>query len=158
MNILYIAQWLFSGNSEFCSIPMFLHAVRNFLNQKGFSSKQLSTYFYRETMTSFLNYITATLLALLRDAAQLKLNSPLFTEDKQELNFDIFYQKLRCPKPVCAKQDIWKYQFIILLQLYSKTSLILYIIPRTFTLQNKRSIGELWHSHQLQVSLHHTIS
>ena len=39
-----------------------LHDVTNFLNQKAFSSKHVSIY-YRENMTSFLNYVTATLYA-----------------------------------------------------------------------------------------------
>ena len=46
------------------TVPMFLHAVTNFVNQKAFSSKHVSTFFYCESMTSFLDYVTATLRAL----------------------------------------------------------------------------------------------
>ena len=42
------------------NVPMCLHAVKNVVNKKTFSCKHEST-FYRKNMTSFLNYITATL-------------------------------------------------------------------------------------------------
>ena len=49
---------------KFYTVPRLLHAVANFVNQKTFSSKHVSNFFYRENMTSFLNYVTATLRAL----------------------------------------------------------------------------------------------
>ena len=49
---------------KFYTVLMCLHPVRNFVNHKAFSSKHVSTFFYRENM-SFLNYITAILRALL---------------------------------------------------------------------------------------------
>ena len=45
------------------TIPQTLHDVKNFLNKRALSSKHVSI-FYREFMTSFLNYVTATLRAL----------------------------------------------------------------------------------------------
>ena len=62
MNIIFIAQWLFCGNSEILHFSDFLHAIRNFVGQKAFSSKRVN-FFYRENVTSFLNYVTATLFA-----------------------------------------------------------------------------------------------
>ena len=62
MNITFIAQWLFVGNSENLHYSDVLHAVRNFVNQALFSSKHVST-FYRENMMLFLNNVTATLRA-----------------------------------------------------------------------------------------------
>ena len=44
---------------------MRLHDVTNLLNQEALSSKHVSIFFYSENMTSFLNYATATLRALL---------------------------------------------------------------------------------------------
>ena len=41
MNMIYISQWLFGGNLKFYTISMFLHALKNFLNQKEFSSKHV---------------------------------------------------------------------------------------------------------------------
>ena len=48
---------------KFYTVLMFLHAVRKFVCPKAFSSKHVST-FYRENMTSFFNFVTATLRAL----------------------------------------------------------------------------------------------
>ena len=45
INIIFIAQWLFGANSEFYTVPMFFHAVRNFLSQQAFSSKHVSIFF-----------------------------------------------------------------------------------------------------------------
>ena len=47
----------------FYTIPVPLHDVTNFLNHKTLPSKHVSI-FHCENMTSFLNYITATLRAL----------------------------------------------------------------------------------------------
>ena len=48
---------------KFYTIPMFLHAVTNFVNEKAFWSKHVSIFFYRENMTSFLDNVTAALRA-----------------------------------------------------------------------------------------------
>ena len=48
---------------KFYTVAMFLHAVKNFVSQKTFSSKHV-LFFNCKNMTSFLNYITATLWAL----------------------------------------------------------------------------------------------
>ena len=45
MNIIFIAQWLFGGNSEIYTFLMFMHAARSFVNQKAFSCKHVSTFF-----------------------------------------------------------------------------------------------------------------
>ena len=45
MNIIFIKQRLLGGNSEILNCPMFLHAVRNFVIQKTFSNKHVSTFF-----------------------------------------------------------------------------------------------------------------
>ena len=45
------------------TVPVCLHDVTHFLNQKAFSGKHVSI-FYRENRTSFLNYVTATLRTL----------------------------------------------------------------------------------------------
>ena len=42
------------------TVPVHLHNITNILNQKAFSSKYMS-FFYCENMTSFLNFVTATL-------------------------------------------------------------------------------------------------
>ena len=39
---------------KFYTAPMFLHAVRNFVNQKAFWNKHVPTVFYLENMTSLL--------------------------------------------------------------------------------------------------------
>ena len=56
--IIYIAQWLFGGYSEILHYSDVLHAVRNFLNQKAFSSKHVSTFLPQK------DYVTAKPRAL----------------------------------------------------------------------------------------------
>ena len=49
IDIIYIAQWLFGGNSEILhQSDVFLHAIRNFLIQKALSSKRVSTFLPRK--------------------------------------------------------------------------------------------------------------
>ena len=50
---------------KFNTFPLRLHDVKHVLNHKTLSRK------HRKNMTSFLNYLTATLRALLHDAAQM---------------------------------------------------------------------------------------
>ena len=54
---------------KFYTVLMFLLTIRNFVNKKVFSSKQVSIFFNCENMTSFRTYVTAKLRAFLRDAA-----------------------------------------------------------------------------------------
>ena len=64
MNIIFIAQWLFRGNSEIwlCSD---VFTCRQKLCKKDSIFKQTHVnIFYRENMTSSLNYVTATLRTL----------------------------------------------------------------------------------------------
>ena len=64
MNIIYIAQYLSGADFEIlhCSRPF---AQRHKLFKPRNTSKQTRVeIFYRENMTSFLNYVTATLRAL----------------------------------------------------------------------------------------------
>ena len=64
VNIIYIAQYLSGTNFEilYCSGPI---ARRHKLFKTRNTSKQTRVeIFYRENMTSFLNYVTATLRAL----------------------------------------------------------------------------------------------
>ena len=49
---------------KFYTAPVRLHDVINIVNQKAHSCKDVSIIFYRENMTSFLNYVTATLRTL----------------------------------------------------------------------------------------------
>ena len=59
---------------KFYTVSVSLHDVTNFLNHKTFSRKQVSN-FYRENMTSFLNYVTATLRALFAWRCSFSLSS-----------------------------------------------------------------------------------
>ena len=49
--------------SNFNNVPVPLHDVEHFKNKRTLSRKHL-TIIYRENMTLFLNYVTATLMAL----------------------------------------------------------------------------------------------
>ena len=62
MNNIFIAQWLFVGNSEILHCSHVLHVTRNFVNQKTFSSKHVST-FLPQKYDGILNHVTATLRA-----------------------------------------------------------------------------------------------
>ena len=64
MNIIFIARWLFCGNSQIwlCSD---VFACRQKLCKPDSIFKQTRVnFFYRKNMTSFLNYVTATLRTL----------------------------------------------------------------------------------------------
>ena len=64
MNIICISQWLFETNFEIlhCS-GAFAWRYKHF-NPNVLSCKHVLIIFYRENMTSFLNYVTATLRTL----------------------------------------------------------------------------------------------
>ena len=47
MNIIFIAQWLFGGNSEILHCSDFFACPKNFINHKTFSSKPFSTFLPR---------------------------------------------------------------------------------------------------------------
>ena len=49
---------------KFYTVPVRLHDVINIVNQNVLSCKHVSIIFYCENMTSFLNYVTATLRTL----------------------------------------------------------------------------------------------
>ena len=49
---------------KFYTVPVHLHDVIIIVNQNGLSCKHVSIIFYCENMTSFLNYVTATLRTL----------------------------------------------------------------------------------------------
>ena len=49
---------------KFYTVPVRLRSVTNFVNHETLQCKHVSNFFYRENMTSFLNYVTATLRAL----------------------------------------------------------------------------------------------
>ena len=49
--------------SKFYTVSVPLQNLKTILNKRAFSSKHVSI-FYRENLTSFLNYVTATLRAL----------------------------------------------------------------------------------------------
>ena len=55
---------------KFYTVPVRLHDVKNFGNQRALSSKHVSI-FYRENMKSFLDYITATAPISLKFNAEL---------------------------------------------------------------------------------------
>ena len=71
MNLLFIAQWLFGGNSEtlHCS-DVLAHCQILWRPQSIFKQTHVN-FFYCKNMTSFLNYVTATQRALLCDAAHI---------------------------------------------------------------------------------------
>ena len=48
----------------FYTVPVRLHDVINIVNQNDLLCKHVLIIFYRENMTSFLNYVTATLRTL----------------------------------------------------------------------------------------------
>ena len=56
---------------KFYTVPVCLFDIKKSLNHKTLQSKHVSKFFFRENMTSFLNYVTATLRALLRGAAHI---------------------------------------------------------------------------------------
>ena len=64
MNIIFIVQWLFHGNSEIlhCS-NVFAHHQKLCKPENIFKQTRVN-FCYRKNMTSFLNYVTATLRAL----------------------------------------------------------------------------------------------
>ena len=65
MNIICIAQWLFGGNSGILHYSDVFARRQTSFNQGSIIFKQtLVNIFYRENMTSFLNYVPATLRAL----------------------------------------------------------------------------------------------
>ena len=63
-NIIFITQWLLGGNSESlnCS-DVFARRQKLFKLENIFAHTRVN-FFYRENMTSFLNYVTTTLIAL----------------------------------------------------------------------------------------------
>ena len=63
MNIIYIAQWLLGSNSEILHYSDVFERREKLFNHNEFQTNTFQ-HFYRENMTSFLNYITATLRAL----------------------------------------------------------------------------------------------
>ena len=64
MNIIYIVQWLFGGNSEIVHYSdVFARRQKLFKPESIFKQTRVNI-FYRENMTSFLKYVTATLRAL----------------------------------------------------------------------------------------------
>ena len=90
MIIIFIAQWLFGGNSEILhASDVFEH--RHKLCKPESIFKQTRVNLYRENMTSFLNYITATLRALLHCAAHVTMyhfgKSARMANDRYSLTF-----------------------------------------------------------------------
>ena len=64
INIIFIAQWLFGGNSEILQCSDVFAGIQKLCIQKAISSKHVSPFFYCKNMTSFLNYVSTTLRAL----------------------------------------------------------------------------------------------
>ena len=64
MNIIYISQWMFGDNSKIlCYSNVFARRQKRFNPESIFKQTRIKIV-YRENMTSFLNYIKATLRAL----------------------------------------------------------------------------------------------
>ena len=51
-------------NLKLSTVPVHLHDIINIVNQNALSCKHVLIIFYRENMTSFLNYVKATLRTL----------------------------------------------------------------------------------------------
>ena len=64
MNIICIAQWLFDAKSEILHCSSAFARRHKHCKPEALSCKNVSIIFYRENMTSFLNYVTATLRTL----------------------------------------------------------------------------------------------
>ena len=63
-NIIFIAQWLSGGNSEILrGSDVFARCQKLCKKENSFKQTRVN-FFFRENMTSFLNYVTATLRAL----------------------------------------------------------------------------------------------
>ena len=68
MHIIFIAQWLFGGNSEILHRCDVFERRQKLCKPDSILKQTRVTVFYRENMTSFLNYATATLRAFLCEA------------------------------------------------------------------------------------------
>ena len=64
MNIIFITQWLFGGNSESLHCSNVFASHQKLFKPENIFEQTRVNFFYRENMTSFLNYVTATLRAL----------------------------------------------------------------------------------------------
>ena len=64
INIIFIAQWLSGGNSEILYGSNVFARRHKLCKPENIFKQTRVNYFYRENMTSFLNYVTATLRAL----------------------------------------------------------------------------------------------
>ena len=78
---------------KFYTIPMFKQAVTNFVNQKAFSSKHVSTFFTAKVWRRFLITSQLRLGPFLRGAAQLDLQ----LEELRKLEWKIQWGETRCP-------------------------------------------------------------
>ena len=64
LDIVFIPQWLFDGNSEILHYSDVFASRQNLCKPQSIFKQTRVNCFYRENMTSFLNYVTATLRAL----------------------------------------------------------------------------------------------
>ena len=62
--IIFIAQWLFGGNSEILHCSDVFERRQKLCKPENIFKQTRVNFFYRENMTSFLNYVTATLRTL----------------------------------------------------------------------------------------------
>ena len=64
INIIFIAQWLSGGNSEILHCSDCFARHHKLCKPESIFKQTRVNFFYRVNMTSFLNYVTATLRAL----------------------------------------------------------------------------------------------
>ena len=64
INIIFIAQWLSGGNSEMVHSSDVSARLHKLCKPESIFKQTRVNFLYRESMTSFLDYVTATLRAL----------------------------------------------------------------------------------------------
>ena len=117
INIIFIAQWLSGGNSEILHGSDVFACCQKLCKEENSFQQTRVNFFYRENMTSFLNYVTATLRALF---AWRGSNSNLFLEVLEFLSIicesDVLYS-------CTAEGSVWKVNELCLYpQIQKRTS------------------------------------
>ena len=86
---------------KFYTVPVRLRSVTNFLNHVTLQCKHVSNFFNRENMTSFLNYVTATLRALFAWRGSYRESSPmddfLYRNSSPRGDYPVFYIEKTVP-------------------------------------------------------------
>ena len=97
MNIIFIAQWLFSGNFEILHCSDVFARRQQLCKPKRIFKLTRVNFLYRENMTSFLNYVTTTLRALTH--LQISPNGAISTDASNGIQLNNCFNRHELKEP-----------------------------------------------------------